>query len=144
MTLLLLKRTSVKLDRDVIFLAEAGEEGTSTFGIDYMVKEHWPEIEAEFAIAEGGSIVEQGGKPHHVLISTTEKSPQRMRLVAHGPAGHGSRPRDDERRGAPGGGGGEARQLADADAAERDDTRVFPAAGRDFAARRWRRAIATS
>jgi len=80
------------LDRDVIFLAEAGEEGTSTFGIDYMVKEHWPEIEAEFAIAEGGSIVEQDGKVHHVLISTTEKSPQRMRLVAHGPAGHGSRP----------------------------------------------------
>ncbi len=92
MILLLLKRMNVKLDRDVIFLAEAGEEGTSTFGIDYMVKEHWPEIEAEFAIAEGGSIVEQGGKPHHVLIATAEKSPQRMRLVAHGPAGHASRP----------------------------------------------------
>jgi acetylornithine deacetylase/succinyl-diaminopimelate desuccinylase-like protein len=27
-----------------------------------------------------------------VLISNTEKSPQRIRLVAHGPAGHGSRP----------------------------------------------------
>ena len=92
MTLLLLKRMKVKLDRDVIFLAEAGEEGTSTFGIDYMVKEHWPEIDAEFAMAEGGSIVEQNGKPHHVLISTTEKSPQRVRLVAHGPAGHASRP----------------------------------------------------
>jgi acetylornithine deacetylase/succinyl-diaminopimelate desuccinylase-like protein len=92
MTLLLLKRMNVKLDRDVIFLAEAGEEGTSTFGIDYMVKEHWPEIDAEFAMAEGGSIIEQNGKPHHVLIATTEKSPQRMRLVAHGPAGHASRP----------------------------------------------------
>jgi acetylornithine deacetylase/succinyl-diaminopimelate desuccinylase-like protein len=92
MTLLLLKRMKVKLDRDVIFLAEAGEEGTSTFGIDYMVKEHWPEIDAEFAMAEGGSIVEQSGKPHHVLISTTEKSPQRVRLVARGPAGHASRP----------------------------------------------------
>jgi acetylornithine deacetylase/succinyl-diaminopimelate desuccinylase-like protein len=92
MILLLLKRMKVKLDRDVIFLAEAGEEGTSSYGIDYMVKEHWREIEAEFAIAEGGSIVEEGGKPHHVLISTTEKSPQRMRLVAHGPAGHASRP----------------------------------------------------
>ena len=59
MILLLLKRMNVKLDRDVIFLAEAGEEGTSTFGIDYMVKEHWPEIEAEYALAEGGSIVEE-------------------------------------------------------------------------------------
>ncbi len=92
MILLLLKRMNIQLDRDVIFLAEAGEEGTSTFGVDYMVKEHWPEIEAEYAIAEGGSIVEEGGKPHYVLISTTEKSPQRVRLVAHGPAGHGSRP----------------------------------------------------
>jgi acetylornithine deacetylase/succinyl-diaminopimelate desuccinylase-like protein len=90
--LLLLKRMHVQLDRDVIFLAEAGEEGTSTYGIDYMVKEHWAEIAAEYAIAEGGSIVEENGKPHHVLISTTEKSPQRMRLVARGPAGHGSRP----------------------------------------------------
>ena len=92
MILLLLKRMNIQLDRDVIFLAEAGEEGTSTYGVDYMVKEHWPEIEAEYAIAEGGSIVEKNGKPHHVLISNTEKSPQRIRLVAHGPAGHGSRP----------------------------------------------------
>ena len=92
MILLLLKRMNIQLDRDVIFLAEAGEEGTSTFGVDYMVKNHWPEIEAEYAIAEGGSIVEEKGKPHYVLISTTEKSPQRIRLVAHGPAGHGSRP----------------------------------------------------
>jgi len=92
MILLLLKRMNIQLDRDVIFLAEAGEEGTSTFGIDYMVKEHWPEIESEYAIAEGGSIVEENGKPHHILISNTEKSPQRIRLVAHGPAGHGSRP----------------------------------------------------
>ncbi len=76
----------------MIFLAEAGEGGTSTYVIDFMVKEHWPEIEAEYAISEGGSIVEENGKPHHVLISTTEKSPQRIRLVARGPAGHGSRP----------------------------------------------------
>src|SRR5262249_43749198 len=65
MTLLLLKRLNVKLDRDVIFLAEAGEEGTSTYGIDYMIKEHWPEIECEYAIAEGGAIVAEGGKPRY-------------------------------------------------------------------------------
>src|SRR5258708_39128162 len=57
-----------------------------------MEKGNGQEIEAESAAAEGGSIVEEKGKPHHVLISTTEKSPKRMRLVAHGPAGHGSRP----------------------------------------------------
>jgi acetylornithine deacetylase/succinyl-diaminopimelate desuccinylase-like protein len=92
MTLLLLKRMNVKLHRDVIFLAEAGEEGTSTFGIDYMIREHWPEIDCEFALAEGGAIVAEGGKPRYLLVSNAEKNPQRIRLVAHGTAGHGSRP----------------------------------------------------
>jgi len=95
MILSLLKRMNVRLDRDVIFLAEAGEEGSTQFGIDYMIKEHWPEIDAEFATAEGGGLVEAGGKPRYMLISTTEKSPQRIRLVAHGAAGHGSRPQED-------------------------------------------------
>jgi acetylornithine deacetylase/succinyl-diaminopimelate desuccinylase-like protein len=88
----LLKRMNVKLERDVIFLAEAGEESSTSVGIDYMVREHWPEIEAEFALAEGGGIVQSGGKISDVLVSTTEKVPRRFRLVAHGPAGHGSRP----------------------------------------------------
>ena len=96
MTILtLLHRMHVKLDRDVIFLAEAGEEGTTGVGIDFMVRDHWPEIEAEYALAEGGSIIEGDGKVHHVLVTTTEKVPHVVRLVAHGPAGHGSRPIPD-------------------------------------------------
>jgi acetylornithine deacetylase/succinyl-diaminopimelate desuccinylase-like protein len=95
MTLLLLKRLNVKLDRDVIFLAEAGEEGTSSYGIDFMIKQHWPEIDAEYALAEGGAIVAESGKPRYLLISNTEKNPQRIRLVARGLAGHGSRPTMD-------------------------------------------------
>ncbi len=90
--LILLQKLHVKLDRDVIFLAEAGEEGTSTVGIDFMVQQHWPEIECEYALAEGGSIVEENGKVHHVLVTTTEKVPRGIKLVAHGPAGHASRP----------------------------------------------------
>src|SRR5204862_8228370 len=35
MTMLLLKRTGMALDRDVIFVAEAGEEGGDQVGIDY-------------------------------------------------------------------------------------------------------------
>ena len=88
----LLQRKKVKLDRDVIFLAEAGEEGTPSFGIDFMVKQHWPEIEAEFALAEGGAIVQGTSKVNYVLVATTEKVPRRVRLRARGPAGHGSRP----------------------------------------------------
>jgi acetylornithine deacetylase/succinyl-diaminopimelate desuccinylase-like protein len=91
----LLKRMNAHLDRDVIFLAEAGEESTNTVGIDYMIKEHSSEIDAEFAMAEGGGLVEVGGKPRYMLISTTEKGLYRIRLVAHGAAGHGSRPQED-------------------------------------------------
>ena len=42
---LLLHRMKTALDRDVIFLAEAGEEGTSSVGIDFMVQQHWDKIE---------------------------------------------------------------------------------------------------
>ncbi len=41
MTMLVLKRLNVPLDRDVIFLAEAGEEGTTRVGIQFMVNEHF-------------------------------------------------------------------------------------------------------
>ena len=56
MTMLLLKRLNVPLDRDVIFLSEAGEEGSSSVGISYMVKQHFPEIDAEYCLAEGGGV----------------------------------------------------------------------------------------
>ena len=92
MTILLLKRGKVALDRDVIFLAEAGEEGAVEFGIEFMVREHLREIEAEFCLAEGGSIVRSGGKPQYGSIQTTEKIPNRLRLIARGVAGHGSVP----------------------------------------------------
>lgn len=92
MLMLLLKRLNVKLDRDVIFVAEAGEEGSTRVGIDFLVEKHWDEISAEYALAEGGTTVERSGKVSHVLIATTEKVPRSVRLIARGPAGHGSRP----------------------------------------------------
>jgi acetylornithine deacetylase/succinyl-diaminopimelate desuccinylase-like protein len=95
MVMLLLKRQGAKLDRDVIFLAEAGEEGTTRVGIDFLVQQHWDEIEAEYALAEGGGGLSREGRPRYVTISTTEKTPRGIRLIARGTAGHGSRPRLD-------------------------------------------------
>jgi len=95
MLMLLLRRAEVELDRDVIFLAEAGEEGTTRFGIDYMVEQHWDRIAAEFCLAEGGETVMRDGEVQYVKIATTEKFPMRVRLVARGTAGHGSIPRLD-------------------------------------------------
>ena len=95
MLTILLKRMNVQLDRDVIFLAESGEEGTSRVGIDFMVGQHWDEIAAEYAIAEGGYVSSRDGKVRFVEITTAEKTPRGIRLIAHGTAGHGSRPRPD-------------------------------------------------
>lgn len=95
MVLLLLKRLNVDMDRDIIFLAESGEEGTPEVGINFMVEKHWDKIAAEYAIAEGGGMQEVDGHVHVVGVQTTEKMPRRATLVARGTAGHGSRPRAD-------------------------------------------------
>jgi len=92
MTMLLLKRRAVPLDRDVIFLAESGEEGNSRVGIGYMVNQHFPEIDAEYCLAEGGSIARIGGEVKYARVQTVEKVPRGIELVAHGISGHGSIP----------------------------------------------------
>lgn len=92
MTTILLKRTGAKLDRDVIFVTEAGEEGASEFGIGYLISDHWNDIEAEVCLAEAGGVSRRNGKPYFATIETTEKVGRGARLVATGPSGHGSRP----------------------------------------------------
>ncbi len=92
MTMLLLKRQNVPLDRDVIFLAESGEEGTSNFGIQFMVAQHFAEIDAEYCFAEGGGVTRIGGEPRFATVQATEKIPLGIELVARGISGHGSVP----------------------------------------------------
>jgi len=92
---LLLHRHKVPLDRDVIFLAESGEEGTTHVGIDFLVAKHWDKITCEYALNEGGRIHEANGKVTYVGVSTTEKVPRPFLISAKGTSGHGSRPRPD-------------------------------------------------
>jgi acetylornithine deacetylase/succinyl-diaminopimelate desuccinylase-like protein len=92
MTVLLLKRSGVALDRDVIFVAEAGEEANTSVGIEYLVNEHWNDLAAEYCLAESGSVNRKNGQARIAFVATSEKRPMPARLVVHGPAGHGSRP----------------------------------------------------
>jgi acetylornithine deacetylase/succinyl-diaminopimelate desuccinylase-like protein len=92
MTMIMLKRLNVPLDRDVIFLAEAGEEGTTRVGIQFMVNQHFQEIDAEYCIAEGGSVTRTGGEVKFGSVQTLEKIPRGITLTARGVAGHGSVP----------------------------------------------------
>ena len=95
MLMLTLKRTGAALDRDVIFLAESGEEGAPEFGAQFMIDNHLAAIDAEYCFAEGGGIVRSGGQARQANIGTTEKEPRPIEVIARGSAGHGSVPRLD-------------------------------------------------
>jgi acetylornithine deacetylase/succinyl-diaminopimelate desuccinylase-like protein len=92
MTMVLLKRLNVPLDRDVIFVAEAGEEAATSMGIAHLVDRNWADIDAEICLAEGGGVVRRAGQVRYALIQTVEKLPRGVELVARGVSGHGSRP----------------------------------------------------
>jgi len=95
MTMLLLKRTNTPLDRDVIFVTEADEEAGGNLGIRELIQNNWPEIEAEYCLAEGGGFSSRGGKVTHQLVQLGEKMPRQMKITVQGTAGHGSQPRED-------------------------------------------------
>jgi acetylornithine deacetylase/succinyl-diaminopimelate desuccinylase-like protein len=92
MMMLTLKRLNVPLDRDVIFLAEAGEEGATRVGIQLMTRDHWSKIDAEYCLAEGGNVTRMNGQVKFASVQTLEKIPRGIELTATGPAGHGSVP----------------------------------------------------
>ena len=56
MLVLMLKRSNAALDRDVIFLAESGEEGSPEVGAQFMIDKHFDAIDAEYCLAEGGGV----------------------------------------------------------------------------------------
>lgn len=90
-----LHRLKVPLDRDIIYVAEAGEEGAPYYGIEFLVKKHWDKIECELALNEGGGVLEKNGKPQLLRVATSEKVPRPLMITAKGVSGHGSRPRPD-------------------------------------------------
>ncbi len=92
MVMLELKRQNVQLERDVIFLAESGEEGATEFGIEFIVNNHFDRIESEFCLAEGGSVARVNREVQYAGVQTVEKIPYRIELKATGVAGHGSVP----------------------------------------------------
>lgn len=93
MTMILLKRAGVALDRDVIFLATADEEAGGRQGAGWFVRDH-PELisDAEFLLTEGGNNFVIDNRVIYYGIGATEKTPCWLRLTAKGTPGHGSVP----------------------------------------------------
>jgi acetylornithine deacetylase/succinyl-diaminopimelate desuccinylase-like protein len=89
-----LRQRGSPLSRDVILLSEADEEAGST-GMRWLVRNAWREIDAEFALNEGGACVRMESGELLFQIQIAEKIPARVVLRARGVAGHGSLPRED-------------------------------------------------
>ena len=93
---MLLAERKVPLDRDVIFLAEADEEGALPYSAAWLAEHHWPKIDAEFALNEGGWIIQRDDRRvRYVSISTADKGVFVINLVSHGTSTHSSMPVPD-------------------------------------------------
>jgi acetylornithine deacetylase/succinyl-diaminopimelate desuccinylase-like protein len=94
-TMVMLKREKVALDRDVIFLGVSDEEAEGT-GTDWFIGHQRDLLEnAEFLINEGGENLLEHGKVKYVGVDVGEKTTYWLHVVAHGRPGHGSRPNPD-------------------------------------------------
>jgi acetylornithine deacetylase/succinyl-diaminopimelate desuccinylase-like protein len=92
MTLLLLRRQGVALDRDVIFAAVADEEAGSRQGSLFLVEQHPELVRAAYVLTEVGGHTLHLGKARFYPIQVSEKGLCWFELEAEGPPGHGSMP----------------------------------------------------
>ena len=93
--LIRLKREGPRLKRDVIVALTCDEEGGTHNGVFFLLRDHRPLIDAEFAINEGaeGHLVD--GRPRILGVQVAEKSYQSFELEATNRGGHSSLPRAD-------------------------------------------------
>ena len=92
MAMLALKRSGAKLNRDIVFIANADEEFTSTGGIAF-VKNHADLIkDVEYLITEATENSVVDGKVKYFAVGVAEKRTFWERLTVKGIPSHGSRP----------------------------------------------------
>jgi acetylornithine deacetylase/succinyl-diaminopimelate desuccinylase-like protein len=84
-------------DRDVILLLTTDEESSDKrgLGVNWVLKNQRPLIDAEFALNEGGGIGMKDGVAIWNAIQTSEKVYQSYWLEVHNPGGHSSQPSKD-------------------------------------------------
>jgi len=92
---LALKRSNVRLNRDVIFLATTDEEQFGDASMKTLIAKYWDKFAAGYAINEGGNAVVKDGKVQHVAVQVDEKVPVNVAVIAKGTAGHASIPTKD-------------------------------------------------
>lgn len=87
-----LKRSSVHLNRDVIFLATADEEQFGDASLKTLIERYWDKFAAAYALNEGGKVVVKNGKVQYVAVQASEKVAMNADVIATGRGGHASIP----------------------------------------------------
>jgi len=88
-----MKRTGFVPDRDIIAAFTADEESTGSNGVDFLMREHRPLVDAEFAInPDGGEAGMKQGRRLYVGMQTSEKVFYTLKLTITDKGGHSSRP----------------------------------------------------
>jgi acetylornithine deacetylase/succinyl-diaminopimelate desuccinylase-like protein len=90
-----LKRSTVHLNRDIIFLATADEEQGGDASIKILIAKYWDKFAAGFALNEGGEVVLKNGKVQYVAVQASEKVSVNVAVIARGTSGHASQPTRD-------------------------------------------------
>ena len=92
MALVALKRSGVPLTRDIVFIANADEEVTSTGAIVFVDRHADLIRDVEYLFTEGGANVYRNGTLEYYSVGVSEKRTAWQRLTVHGTPSHGSRP----------------------------------------------------
>ncbi|AKF09568.1 M20/M25/M40 family metallo-hydrolase [Sandaracinus amylolyticus] len=92
MTLVLLKRARVALDRDIIFAGVADEESGSNKGAVFLVEKHRELVQSEYVLNEVGGHTLHMGAARYYPIQVAEKGICWFEITAEGEPGHGSMP----------------------------------------------------
>jgi acetylornithine deacetylase/succinyl-diaminopimelate desuccinylase-like protein len=96
MTVLLLARMDVPLDRDVIFLAVADEESGGSQGARHLLAEHFDLVQdVAHVLNEGGGILRESDGRLRYGVELAQKAPLWLAIEARGEPGHASNPRPD-------------------------------------------------
>jgi acetylornithine deacetylase/succinyl-diaminopimelate desuccinylase-like protein len=90
-TFIQLKLQQIPLAGDVLLVLVADEENGGKLGAEFLLKQHWPEIESGLVINEG-SIALKRGELHLYPIQVAEKGVAWLKLTATGSSGHGAMP----------------------------------------------------
>lgn len=92
-SLIRLKQAGYKPARDIKMALTCGEESEAYNGIEDLVKNHRPLVDAEFALNEGADgLLDEHDKPVVLEVQGGEKVYQDFTLTVTNPGGHSSRP----------------------------------------------------